>query len=91
MDISKQKILITINKKLYAFKSSYCISEYFSNSENIQNIEGLTEEMLNILTKPHLINRVIKAIKGEEQNFILKKSTKDKYCRIPNFTIIRAS
>ena len=90
MDLSKNKIIIVIDKKMYNFKSSYKVAEFFSKEENINDITGLTPEILDLLTKPYLINRVIKCLKGEEQNFLLKESTKNKYTKIPNFYIIRA-
>ena len=89
MDLSKNKIIIVIDKKMYNFKSSYKVAEFFSKEENINDITGLTPEILDLLTKPHLINRVIKCLKGEEQNFLLKESTKNKYTKITNFSIIR--
>lgn len=90
MDLSKNKIIIIIDKKMYNFKSSYKVAEFFSNEENTKDIKGLSPEMKEILTKPHTINRVIKCIKGEDQQFLIKETTKNKYCKIPNFSIIRA-
>ena len=90
MDLSKNKIVIIIDKKMFNFKSSYKVVDFFSNEDNIRDISGLTTEIKNILTKPHLINRIIKSCNGEEQPFLLKESTKNKYCKIPNFHIIRA-
>ena len=90
MDISKNKIIIVIDKKMYNFKSSYKVAEYFSNEDNTKNINGYTDEIKFILTRPHMINRVIKCIKGEEQEHILKEKTKNKYTHIPHFSIMRA-
>lgn len=90
MDLSKNKIIIIIDKKMFNFKSSYKVAEFFSNEENIKDINGLSPEIKDILTQPHKINRVIKCVKGEDQQFFLKESTKNKYCKIPNFSIMRA-
>lgn len=89
MDVSKNKIIIIINKKMYQFKSSYKVVEYFKNEENINNVEGITEDMLYILQRPHMINRIFKYMKGEEQNYLKKESTIIKYCHIPNFTMMK--
>lgn len=86
MDLENNKIIIVINKKMYRFKSSYKTAEFFKNNNNI---DGLTDEMKFILTRPHIINRVIKLIKREDQEFFIKETTKDKYCNIPNFSITR--
>ena len=42
MDIAKNKIVIMIGTKLYTFKSSYKIVEFFSDDMNTQNIEQIT-------------------------------------------------
>ena len=89
MDLSGNKIIIVINKKMYRFKSSYKTAEFFNDDNNIRDIGGLTDEMKFILTRPHIINRVIKLLKRENQDFFLKETTKDKYCNIPNFSITR--
>jgi hypothetical protein len=89
MDLNGNKIILVINKKMYHFKSSYKISEFFNDENNLRDITGLTDEMKFILTRPHIINRVIKLIKREDQNFFIKDKTKDKYCNIPNFSITR--
>jgi len=81
--------MIIINKKVYRFKSSYKVVEYFTNDENINNTEGLTDEMLFVLQRPHMINRILKCLNGEEQDFFLKEKTIVKYCSIPNFTLLR--
>ena len=83
------KLIIIINQKMYKFKSSYKVVEYFTKQENIDNIDGLTEDMIYILQRPYMINRILKCIKGEEQNHILKENTVIKYCNIPNFTMMR--
>lgn len=85
MDLENNKIIIVINKKMYQFKSSYKTAEFFKNNE----IDGLSDKMKFILTRPHIINRVIKLIKREDQEFFIKEKTKDKYCNIPNFSITR--
>jgi|LauGreDrversion4_2_1035121.scaffolds.fasta_scaffold757484_1 hypothetical protein len=89
MDLSDNEILIVINKKMYRFKSSYKTAKFFNDENNIREIKGLTDEMKFILTRPHQINRVIKLLKREDQDFFLKESTKNKYCNIPNFSITR--
>lgn len=75
---------------MYQFKSSYKVVEYFTNQENINNIEGLTDEMLFVLKRPYMINRILKCIRGGDQNFLMKESTIIKYCNIPNFSMMRA-
>jgi len=86
---SNGKIIIIINQKMYKFKSSYKIVEYFTKQENINTTEGLTDEMIFVLQRPYMINRILKCIKGCEQKCLLKESTIIKYCNIPNFTMIR--
>lgn len=90
MDITKNKIVIMIGTKLYTFKSSYKIVEFFSDENNIRDIEGLTEEMKYILTRPHIIQRVLKLKKGEEQAHLIKQTTRDKYLNINNFQMLKA-
>lgn len=89
MDISKNKIIITIGKTLYTFKSSYSIVNFFSNSENIKDIELLTDDMKYILTRSHIIQRVLKLKRGEVQDHFVKQKTKDKYLNINNFQLIK--
>ena len=89
MDLTKNKIVITIGTKLYTFKSSYKISEFFNDDENIKDIEGLTPEMKYILTRPHLIQRILKLKKGEVQQHLIKQTTRDKYLNIKNFQMLK--
>ena len=90
MDIAKNKIVIMIGTKLYTFKSSYKIVEFFSDDMNTQNIEQITDDMKYILTRPHIIQRILKLKKGEEQSHLIKQKTKDKYLNINNFQMITA-
>jgi predicted glycosyl hydrolase (DUF1957 family) len=90
MDLKKNSIIVIIDNKMFNFRSSYKVAEFFKNEENINDINGITPEILEILTKPYLINRVLKCIKGEEQQFLLKEKTRNKYTKIPKFTIIRS-
>lgn len=85
MDLENNKIIIKIGKKIYAFKSSYKTADFFLNN----SVDDLTEEMKFILTRRHIINRVIKLIKKEDQEFFIKEKTKFKYTNIPNFSITR--
>ena len=87
MEIPKNTIIILLFNKMYQFKSSYKCAEFFNNADNI--IEGITDEIKFILSKPHIINRVLKCVKGDMQQHFIKNSTKKKYCQIPNFTINR--
>ena len=81
-------LVVVINGKAFQFQSSYKVKEFFENENNRRDINGLNDEMLNILLKPHLFNRILKSIIGEDQQFLIKKKTKDKY-NIPNFHIAR--
>ena len=90
MDITKTGIIIRIGTKIYAFKSSYKIVEFFSNEENTRDIEGFTDEMKYILTRPHIIQRILKLKKGELQTHLIKQTTRDKYLNIPNFQMMKA-
>lgn len=90
MVLPKNKnIIVRINNKNMIFRSSYKIAEFFNDDANIQNINGLTEEMKYILRRPHLINRVLKLMYDEEQDFFLKETTKNKYKNIPNLKLER--
>jgi len=53
----------------------------------MKKINGLNDEMLNILLKPHLFNRILKSIRGEAQLFLIKNKTKAQY-NIPNIAKI---
>jgi len=90
MDITKNKIVIMIGTKLYTFKSSYKIVEFFSNEYNIKDIECLTDEMKYILTRPHMIQRILKMKKCEEQTHLIKETTRNKYTNINNFQMLKA-
>lgn len=81
-------VVVVINGKAFTFKSSYKVKDFFENENNRREINGLTDEMLNVLIKPHMFNRIIKNSRGEEQGHLKKKSTKEKY-NIPNFNIAR--
>lgn len=81
-------VIVVINGKAYPFQSSYKVKEFFENENNRREINGLNDEMLNILLKPHLFNRILKSIRGEDQQFLLKNKTKEKY-NIQNFNIAR--
>lgn len=84
----KNNLVVVINGKAFQFQSSYKVKEFFENENNRREIIGLNDDMLNILLKPHLFNRILKSVRGEEQYFLLKNKTKEKY-NIPNFNIAR--
>jgi hypothetical protein len=81
-------LVVVINGKALQFQSSYKVKEFFENENNRREINGLNDEMLNILLKPHLFNRILKSVRGEDQQFLLKNKTKAKY-NIQNFNIAR--
>lgn len=84
----ENKLLIRIHNKLFIFKSALKCSEYFNDNNNINNLNGLlTNDMLYILQKDYIINRIIACLKNKEQEFLIKQKTKDKYLNIPNFKI----
>lgn len=81
-------VIVVINGKAYPFQSSYKVKDFFENENNRREINGLTDEMLNILLKPHMFNRIIKSSRGEVHSHLKKKSTLEKY-NIHNFNIAR--
>lgn len=85
----KFNIIVKINNKSMMFRSSYKIAEFFNDDNNIRDINGLSDEIKFILTRPHLINRVLKLLNNEEQEFFTKEKTRDKYKNIPNFKLER--
>ena len=85
MELNRNNILVKINNKTFLFKSSYKIAEFFNDDEKIQNIEGLTNEIKNILIKPHCVQRILTPNRQGKQKFL--KKTK-KY-NIEGFTLMK--
>ncbi len=80
-------IMVKINNMSLTFEGSEKIAEYFK--ENL-NIKGVNEQIQHILTRPHLIKRILRA-KISDVIGIKKESTKDKYLNIEGFDISRVS
>jgi hypothetical protein len=83
----KNKILILLYNMPYFFKNSEKIKLFFEDEKNIKELK-LTDDMKYILTTPYMLRRIIRNLKGDDQNHIKKTTTKFKYTNITNLNII---